>query len=534
MKVKLTCGLIVIIFILNVITVSWNHEFRADAPENYPQDSSRSASKPLTNGDFDWKLTDVLSEPVNGNNFNAGGSRDPAIAVEDDKIYVVWSDYNNTNNAGTDQDIFYRHFDGIVWGDIQVISEPVFGQNFCTGQSGWPRIAIENGSVYVVWTDINDTNGAGSGRDIFYRTNLSGNGWEPIQVISEPVQGQDFNIGMSWIPEIDVEDGKAYVVWVEWNNTNNAGDSDADLCYRCNLTGSSWEPIQVISEPVPYQNINTGLTYEGAIAVENGKIYVSWGDETNLDGSGNDADIFYRANLTGTSWEDIQVISEPISGQNINTVLSYGDDIAVENGIIYVVWNDSNNTNGAGTDDDIFYRVNLTGTSWESVQVISEPEPGKNINTGFSRYPEIVVKKGGIHVVWQDDNNTNGAGTDNDRFYRCNFTRLRWEPVQVISEPIFGKSFNNGGTFSQSNSIAINDKLHVVWHDDNNTDGSGADEDIFYRCRNVVLPTLFLNFPKVKPKFGNTSSKFNFTVTYNHLNNTPPSVMKVLINSVEH
>ena len=34
--------------------------------------------------------------------------------------------------------------------------------------------------------------------------------------------------------------------------------------------------------------------------------------------------------------------------------------VAVENGKAYVVWDDENNTNGAGTDDDIFFGLPLT------------------------------------------------------------------------------------------------------------------------------------------------------------------------------
>ena len=140
----------------------------------------------------------------------------------------------------------------------------------------------------------------------------------------------------------------------------------------------------MISEPVPGQNFNTGQSYYySAIAVENGKIYVVWYDTNNTNGAGTDDDTFFRCNLTGSGWEPVQVISEPVPGQDINTGGSDGPSIAVENDKIYVVWHDGNDTNGAGTDGDIFYRY-FNGSSWSKTQVISEPIEGSNINVGWS------------------------------------------------------------------------------------------------------------------------------------------------------
>jgi hypothetical protein len=534
-KANIGTLIIVIIVVLSILSIGWNFVSVASDPCDATINITNERSMPWSrsNSLLDWSEIEILSEPVAGQNINSVYSGVASIAVEGDNIYVVWTDYNNTNNAGTDGDIFFRHFNGNNWTDIQVISEPVLGQNFCTSESKIPDIAVENGKIYVIWTDSNNTDGAGTDEDIFFRCNLTGSSWEKVQVISEPVPGQNFNIESSDSPSIEVDEGKIYVVWQDENNTNDCGGGlDREIFYRCNLTGSSWEKVQVISEPVLGQNINKGSSGIGALAVENNKIYVSWYDESNINGAGTDGDIFYRANLTGNSWEDIQVISEPVPGQNYNTEISYGSDIVVENGIVYIVWNDYNNTNGAGTDYDVFYRVNLTGTSWEPVQVISEPVSGMNINTGNSLGLDIEVKMGNIYIVWSDDNASNNAGTDLDIFYRINVTGTNWKPIQVISEPIQGQN-NNIGNSGVVN-IALNDKLHVIWQDDNNTNGSGSDYDIFYRCKRVIFPSLLLSSPNVKPVMGNTSTEFNFSVTYHQLNNTPPTRMKFIIDDIEH
>ncbi|GAG13521.1 unnamed protein product, partial [marine sediment metagenome] len=143
--------------------------------------------------DSDWGQLEIISEPVPNQNNNDDYSYSPKIAVEDNKIYVVWEDLTNYNNVGNDRDIFYRYFNGIKWSDIQVISEPIDGQNYNTGDSLEPDIAVYNSKIYVVWHDNNNTNGANSDMDIFYRCNLSGKSWEPIQVISEPIYGQNSN-----------------------------------------------------------------------------------------------------------------------------------------------------------------------------------------------------------------------------------------------------------------------------------------------------------------------------------------------------
>ena len=102
--------------------------------------------------------------------------------------------------------------------------------------------------------------------------------------------------------------------------------------------------------------------------------------------------------------------------KDFNTEWSFDPVLAVENNKIYVVWVDKNDTNSAGTDEDIFYRCNITGASWEPVQVISEYGPLNTANIRWSGNPSIAVENGIIYVVWQDESYVNGAGSDSDIF----------------------------------------------------------------------------------------------------------------------
>ncbi len=528
MRIKLKSFIVIIILFLSTLIGIGNSDLRAKSPEN-KNITSRLENR-FDNYNFDWSVINVVSEPIPGANFNTGDSSNPSIAVEDDKIYVVWQDENDISGAGVDRDIFYRYFDSNSWSAIQVISEPIIGQNFNTEESGGPDIAVVGGKIFVVWHDYNNTNSSGTDLDIFYRSNLTGSKWEDIQVISEPIMGINNNVGSSGAPKIAIENDKIYVVWHDYTNINNCGGLNPDIFYRSNLTGSSWEDILVISEPIFGQNYYIGSGIGPDIAVENGKIYVVWGGENDTNNAGADSEIFFRCNITGSSWENIQVISEPREGLNINTGGSHSPAIAVENDKIYVIWYDNNNTNGAGTDTDILYRSNLIGSRWEDIQVISEPIQGQDFNIEGSLYPEIIVEYSKIYIVWYDFNNTNSASGDFDIFYRCNLTGSNWEDIQVISEPVVGSNFNT--LESKWPDIAVDaGKSHIVWQDKNNTNAAGTDYDIFYRY--VSLP-LILSHPSLTPISGNTSTYFNFAVKYTHLTNTTPTKITATISGTEY
>ena len=477
-------------------------------------------SKP---GNIDWGPIEIISEPILGQNNNDNESLNPKIAVEDNKIYVVWSDKTKFNDSGDDFDIFYRYFNGCIWSNIQDISN-----NF--GESINPNLVMKNNKIYVVWEDNTNYNGAGDDYDIFYRCNLSGTNWEDIQVISESVEGQNQNTEISRYPDIAIDERKIYVVWQDKSNFNEAG-SDWDIFYRCNISGLNWELIDVISEPIKNRNYNVGISESPKISVENEKIYILWSDVNNTKGAGSDSDIFYRCNISGTYWEDIQVISEPIDGENYNIGSSWSPALDVDDGCIYAVWSDNNKTNGAENDDDIFYLCNITGIDWEPVHVISELSNNDIDDTSNSWFPDIYVENRNIYVVWVDKYNYKNAGMDDDIFYRCNINNNpHWEEIQIISEPEINSN-NNIYDSKYPNIIIKNAKSYIVWMDYNDFEGSGFDWDIFYRYLSLKIGLIY---PKVSPFEGNTSSNFNFTITYFHFSNIPPNIIIVNLSGYEY
>ncbi len=534
LKGRLLSGLIIGVLIFNVIIINLNVGSQGGHLKNEASIPNNILSNPRADK-YNWSQIEIISEPVPGLNLNNGWSSEPGILVEDDKIYVVWNDETDYNGSGTDSDIFYRYFNGNNWSDIQVISEPVKGKNINTEKSTKPDIAVDNGKVYIVWQDLNNTNGAGVDWDIFYRCNLTGKGWEDIEVISEPTQDTNVNIRDSISPEIVVENGNIYVIWVDDTNLIGAG-YDQDLFFRCNTDGISWGPIQVLSEPVVGNNYNTGNHHPQNvridIEVENGNIYVVWDDVNDTYNAGTDLDIYFRCKMSDNSWGDIQVISEPVIGKNTNTYWDWQPLIAIDNGMIYISWAvESGNINGSGTDREVVIRSNLTGSNWEDIQVISEPISGQNSNTGISIPHGLEAENGNVFSVWFDTNNTKGAGNDFDIFLRCYIIGKGWGSIKVVSEPVFGK--NNMVYESQRPDIAVNHgKCHIVW--DCRWDCNGSDKDIYYRAIQAPVPPLFLPIPKVNPVSGNTSTEFNFTVRCYHLNNEQQTSLKFYLDNEEY
>ncbi len=495
------------------------------------QDKGSGASPPnfapFIGQNYFWSEAEILSEPIFGQDINLGTSFDPKMAVEGDNIYLVWQDTSNLNGAGTDLDVFYRYYNGSGWSEIQIISEPIPGVNTNNWGSRSPRIAVENSSIFVVWADDTDLYGAGSDSDIFYISNISGAGWSEVQVISEPVPGQDINKGARY-PTIAVNNSKIYVTWASSNNTNNAG-TDRDIFFRCNLTGNGWEDFQIISEPVMGLDIDGERSDFPEIAVENGNIYVIWeGDNDTIPQL--DDDMSFRCNLTGIGWEDIQVISEPVMGQNNDYGDSFYGEIAVENGKIYTVWVDQSNYSGAETDYDIFYRSNLTGSGWEDIQVLSEPVVGMNYNIGNSYSPAIEVENGNIYVCFYDLNATYNSGTDRDVYFTCNLSGGGWEPLEIVSEPDPGQDLNPEASRDPDVAV-VEGVVCIAYRDENNTSSCGPDQDIFFKWRSGSLR---LNQPIVDPLFGNTSTIFNYSINYSHIDNKVPIKIVVNLSGIEY
>ncbi|MCK4445401.1 MAG: hypothetical protein KAW09_12710, partial [Thermoplasmata archaeon] len=232
----------------------------------------------------------------------------PSIAVDGDKVHVVWQDYE-----GGDWDIYYRLFDGTNWGPEQEISSDVVAE--------WqkhPSVAVNGDRVHVVWQELGNWEW-----DIYYR-HFNGTTWQPELEISTDTAIEE----EQRLPSVAVEGDRVHVVWAD------EGGGDYDIYYRYFAEGS-WQPEQEV-------NIDGGIErqFEPSIQVAGGDVHVVWRDE-----GGGDYDIYYRYN-DGTDWKEVVDISSDLGVER-----QVNPSIAVDGSAVHVVWEDERDG-----DYDIYYR----------------------------------------------------------------------------------------------------------------------------------------------------------------------------------
>ncbi len=341
------------------------------------------------------------------------------------------------------------------WGDTEVIStESIDG-------SSVPSLAVDSlGNVHVAWEDDTDYAGAGIDKDIFYkRWEVASSSWTTTEVVSTE------STDISSKPSLAVDSlGNVHIAWEDITDYTGA-ETDKDIFYKhWNSSISSWTTTEVIFTE------SKGNSWFPSLAIDIlGNVHIAWDDLTNYDGAGGDADIFYtRWNITtSTWWTRPEVVSTE------STLLSTRPSLNIDPlGNVHIAWNDQTDYDGAGIDQDIFYkRWDSSISSWTTTEVISTE------STDSSWYPSLVVDSlGNVHIAWHDETVYENCGTDRDIFYKqWNSSISSWTTTEVIS------------TVSMSDSLAPRlaidpvGNVHIAWWDFTNILGAGIDIDIFYK-----------------------------------------------------
>ena len=117
---------------------------------------------------------------------------------------------------------------------------------------------------------------------------------------------------------------------------------------------------------------------------------------------------------------------------------------------------------------DVFDRSNWW---WGEVEVLSID------STSHSYQPRPAIdSEGNIHLVWHDSTDILGSGAGYDIFYKkWDVITETWGTTEIVST----ESTSDGA--APSIVIDTEDNLHVIWHDDTDILGSGADCDIVYQ-----------------------------------------------------
>jgi hypothetical protein len=155
----------------------------------------------------------------------AWGSYWPDITIDSmNQTHVVWNDIPGMGGGNSPQRIYYKYFDGQVWSQIQMLSQP-----FDTLASD-PQIAVDHlGIPHVVWYDNWYTVG-GYYANILY-TYKGDSGW------TQPLNVSD-GAHSNWRPDIVVD--SANHIHVFWGGSF---DGPNHILHR-EFNGNQWNTIE--------------------------------------------------------------------------------------------------------------------------------------------------------------------------------------------------------------------------------------------------------------------------------------------------
>lgn len=291
--------------------------------------------------------------------------------------------------------------------------------------------------------------------------------WSTTEVVSTESTADSRNPALF----VDSADN-IHVAWQDWTDYASSG-TDMDVFYkRWNASTSSWTTTEVISAESTdeSQSVSLFVDYKGTV-------HVVWGDYTDMLGAGTDRDIFYKQwNSSTSSWTSPELVSTESTGSSRHASLAVDSE-----GNIHVVWRDYTDYNGAGTDEDIFYKFwNASSYSWNTTEVVSTGSIDDSGTTSLA-----VDSAGAVHIVWHDY--AYNIDDDWDIVYRNFTTSNLWSPIFVVSNE------STGIAVEASITVDLTDNIYIAWRDNTNYASSGFDYDIFFKSWNssTTLWTLY-------------------------------------------
>lgn len=324
-------------------------------------------------------------------------------------------------------------------------------------------VVDEMNNIHFIWQDdTDDLAGSGSDLDLFYMNwNFATETLSSIELVS--TEGSSISEGGKLAIDTD---GNIHVVWLDSADLLGAGGTDMDVFYRMRSVSGVWSSYELLSD-VSDSNAQE-LTITGD-SFDN--IYVAWSDPTDVgDLGGTDRDIFYNVYDDGTdTWKGMTLVADDSSSVSVEPCLAVDSK-----DYIHLVWTDSTDILGAGSDYDIFYMKLLSSFSiWSSTQVVSKE------STDDSRDGIMCIdSEDSIHVVWYDETDYLSSGTDLDIFYKYyDSLKSSWTPTEVLSV------YADAPSALPIIAVDDSDTLHLVWEDQTDYGGIGSDWDIVYQYK---------------------------------------------------
>ncbi|MCE5229456.1 glycoside hydrolase [bacterium] len=360
-----------------------------------------------TLGAYGWSAPDL----VNGNGTNDSQSDlDPELAIDDSgRLHVVWASQANIGGlTGDDMDVFYTTNSGAGWTAPELVNKTGLTDppDMC---DYWPHVAVYGSKVHVVWTTTPKPATAANG-DISY-AQRSASGWGAVETIDKAYAAMH---STEKNPSLALDRfGVPHVAWQSDANYNGAG-IDRDIHYS-NRSSGSW------SNP---KFVNHYATSDGAYDelptlafTPDGVLHCVWASWIDLQGSGNDEDLFH-ASYSGGAWSQAQPLLSDMTSDNGYDMSPYmvGDKA----GGLHVVWRSVDTAViSAGTDGDIRYvniRPPLKFPS-SAVPILANATGYADSITDYD--PRVVVDKyGRAHFTWYTQETLGGTSAgDYDVLY---------------------------------------------------------------------------------------------------------------------
>lgn len=330
---------------------------------------------------------------INQNNAN---QYYPKIAVYNNEIYVVWIDYRNGN-----ADIYFAKSTNRSFTGIAKVNDDSGSAN-----QYYPKIVVNNYGIFVVWEDYRNGNA-----DIYLGySDDDGTTFTNYRVDHDTTNALQKN------PSIAVKDGTIYVVWEDKRNSV----WDIYFSYSTDNGKTFSNEIKVNNKTT---NVDDYLRLSPSIVVSD-EIYVTWHDKRN----GN-YDIFFSKSKKGKYFEnDIKVNDNSDTSNQQYPVITYDSKI-------YIAWQDKRNGNW-----DIYIGESSDGNNWNNLCL------DKNLDDQL--YPSI-AHGSDIYITWQDKRNGNWD------IYASSLNNIT--SIEVVKR--------NKGQYYPS--IAVGKDVYVVWQDEN-------------------------------------------------------------------
>ena len=335
-------------------------------------------------------------------------------------------------------------------GATEVVSSESTGYSgrFVKWKKGHSMAVDASGTVHVAWEDDTVFGGSGIDIDIFYKCKPSGGSWTMTEVVST---GSNIE---SHYPSLAVEEtATGVVVHIAWEEGSQCSSS---IFYKCKPSGGSWPLVaEVVDTEALVRSLHPSLAvHSGA----NAKVHVVW-----EDWSFPISDIVYKSKPSGGSWPSGPGATEVVSTESDKHTMcaSLAVDYTGSLHVAWVDWSDYDDLSGSGpcgTDQDIFYKFRIIGSSsWPTGPGSTEVVSTESDQCAW--FPSLAIESAStVHVAWKDD-------TSNlDIVYKSKswggswpfepFTPGATETVAINGDdPSLGVDYTTG-------------IVHVAWHND--------------------------------------------------------------------